>query len=96
MTDTKGSGNRPSRKQAVALRYDQEKGDAPILVGKGAGAIAQKILALAEEHGIPIHEDSDLVEVLSRLDLQEEIPASTYLAVAEILAFIYRTNEKYK
>ena len=57
--------------------------------------LADKIIALAREHDIPVHEDSDLAEILSRLDLFEEIPPSTYLMVAEILAFVYRANSKY-
>ncbi|MBU0479538.1 MAG: EscU/YscU/HrcU family type III secretion system export apparatus switch protein [Proteobacteria bacterium] len=83
------------KKKAVALRYDPARDPAPVVVGKGLNLLAEKIIALAEEHNIPIHEDSDLVEVLSRLDLMAEIPPSAYVLVAEVLAFIYRTNEKY-
>lgn len=82
-------------KKAVALRYDPGRDPAPVVVGKGINLLADKIIALAEEHGIPIQEDSDLVEVLSKLDLMDEIPPSAYVLVAEILAFVYRTNEKY-
>lgn len=88
------SNKKPSRKKAVALRYDQEKDAAPKMIGKGAGHLAEKLIELANEHGIPIHADTDLVEILSRLDLYEEVPPSTYILVAEILAFIYRTNER--
>ena len=95
MTEKTDSGNRHPRKKAVALRYDRDKDPAPIVVGKGIGLVAEKLIELAKEHDIPIHEDADLIEILSRLDLNEKIPASTYLVVAEILAFIYRTNEKY-
>lgn len=84
---------KPSRKKAVALRYDRETDTAPKMIGKGTGHLAEKLIELANEHGIPIHEDTDLVEILSRLDLYEEVPPSTYVLVAEILAFIYRTNE---
>jgi len=96
MTEKKDSGNKPRTKKAVALRYDQEKEAAPTVIGKGQGLMADKILALAKEHNIPVHENSDLVEILSRLDLQAEIPPETYVVVAEILAFIYRANEAYK
>ncbi len=82
-------------KKAVALRYDREHDSAPAIVGKGAGLMAEKIIALAREHGVPIHPDSDLVEVLSRLNINENIPPDTYIMVAEILAFIYRTNQDY-
>ncbi|HIJ78610.1 MAG: EscU/YscU/HrcU family type III secretion system export apparatus switch protein [Desulfobulbaceae bacterium] len=83
------------RKKAVALRYDRSQDPAPRVLAKGAGPVAEKILALAREHNIPIQENSDLVEILAQLDLNEQIPASTYLLVAEILAFVYRTNESY-
>lgn len=82
-------------KKAVALRYDREQEGAPRVIGKGKGLLAEKILEIAKEHGIPIHEDADLTELLSRLGLSEEIPPSAYLAVAEILAFIYRANQCY-
>jgi flagellar biosynthesis protein len=86
----------PVVKKAVALRYDQEKEDAPRIIGKGAGHLAEKLIELAREHNIPVHENSDLLEILSRLDLNEEIPPETYVIVAEILAFVYRTNDSFK
>lgn len=84
-----------AQKKAVALKYDKERDAAPKVVGKGAGLMADRIIALAEEHGIPIQADADLVEVLSRLNLNQEIPPETYVLVAEILAFVYRTNKSY-
>ncbi len=66
-----------------------------MVIGKGRGLVAEKIIKLAEEHDIPIHPDSDLVEVLSCLNLYEEIPPETYVIVAEVLAFIYRANKSY-
>jgi len=89
------SDKKPSRKKAVALRYDAEREESPKVIAKGAGTLAEKLLELAKKHNIPIHEDSDLVNILSRLELNEDIPPSTYIAVAEILAFIYRTNKSY-
>ncbi len=83
------------QKKAVALKYDRERDHAPKVVGKGVGSVAEKIIALAKEHGIPIQLDSDLVEILSRLNLNQEIPPETYVLVAEILAFIYRANQSY-
>ncbi len=85
-----------TRKNAVALRYDREKEESPRLIAKGRGSTAAKIIELAREYGIPVHEDSDLVEALAKLELNEEIPPHTYLAVAEILAFIYRANQEYQ
>ena len=96
MIDRKRSDKNIRHKKAVALRYDKEKDVSPKVIGKGVGLLAEKLLELAREHDIPIHEDADLVEVLSRLELNEEIPESTYFIVAEILAFVYRTNQKYQ
>ena len=96
MTKKNEADNKSPRKKAVALRYNQQKEAAPRVIGKGMGALAERLVALAKEHGIPIHEDADLIEILSRLDLYEEIPPSTYVVVAEILAFIYRTNDQYR
>lgn len=86
--------DRPAKKKAVALRYDTTQDVSPKVVAKGAGEVAAKIIALAKEYGIPIQEDADLVEILAKLDLNAEIPPETYLVVAEILAFIYRANNK--
>jgi flagellar biosynthesis protein len=82
------------RLRVAALRYDHPADRAPKLVARGEGHVAEKILALAKEHGIPIHEDRELVEVLSRLDLEEDIPGEVYQVVAEILAFLYRAHLK--
>lgn len=84
----------PNKKKAVALRYDVTQDASPKVVAKGTGEIAAKIIALAKEHGIPLQEDADLVEILAKLDLNADIPPDTYLVVAEILAFIYRANTK--
>jgi len=89
------SGKNPPQKKAVALRYDQTIDSAPKVVAKGAGLLAERIIALAREHGIPIHDDPDLVEILGKLNLQQEIPPEAYFIVAEILAFIYRANQNY-
>lgn len=83
-----------TKKKAVALRYDTTQDVAPKVIAKGTGEIAEKIIALAKEYGIPIQEDVDLVEILTKLDLNADIPPDTYLMVAEILAFIYRANNR--
>lgn len=79
---------------AVALRYRPKEDQAPKVVGKGRGYVAEKILEIARAHNIPIREDKNLLQVLSRLDLDEEIPPELYRAVAEILAFIYRLSNR--
>ena len=83
------------RQKAVALRY-AEGSRAPTVVASGAGEIAKRILNLAKEHNVPIKRDDTLVEILSRLDIGFEIPPETYRAVAEILAFLYRTDEAWR
>lgn len=81
-------------KKAVALKYDPLKGKAPKLTAKGKGVVADHIIQLAKEHGIPVKDDPDLVEVLSGLELDAEIPPSLYIVVAELLAFAYSMNGK--
>ncbi len=88
-------GERKTRKRAVALKYDAAKENAPRVTAKGSGAVAQKIIALAEEQGIPMTEDPDLVLSLMQLDWYEEIPVALYQVVAEVLAFAYRMNRTY-
>ena len=85
--------NRKSKK-AVALKYNPDKGTAPQVSAKGSGLIAEQIISLAQAEGIPIKDDPDLMEVLSKLDLSEEIPAELYVVVAELLAFVYKMNGK--
>lgn len=84
------------KKKVVVLKYDKEKSAAPVVVAKGKGYIAEKILKIAEENGVPLKEDNDLINYLMGLELYEEIPPELYKAIAEILAFIYKTNEDYK
>lgn len=84
------------RRSAAALKYRPPDDNAPRLVAKGTGELAERILALAKEHNIPIHEDPDLLTVLAQLDLDKEIPAELYKPIAEILSFVYRVNEKAK
>jgi len=86
---------RNRRNKAVALKYRSGADSAPRVVASGRGLIADRILELARACNVPIHEDPDLVEVLARLDLYEEIPPETYLLVAEVLAFIYRANASF-
>ncbi|MCD6198795.1 MAG: EscU/YscU/HrcU family type III secretion system export apparatus switch protein, partial [Deltaproteobacteria bacterium] len=80
---------------AAAIKYDDKRDAAPKLTAKGRGSIAEKIIKLAMEHNIPIREDPALVQILSRLDIDEQIPPEIYKAIAEILAFVYSVNEQY-
>ena len=81
---------------AAAVEYDDRRDTAPRVTAKGRGSIAEKIIKLAMEHNIPIRKDPALVEILSRLDIDQEIPPELYKAIAEILAFVYSVNERYR
>lgn len=84
--------SKEASERAVALRYEHDKEDAPRVVAKGRGKVARQIIEIAEEHGVTIYEDDELVEVLSRLDLNQLIPPELYYAIAEVLAFVYRVD----
>jgi flagellar biosynthesis protein len=84
------------QKEAVALEYDKEKNSAPKVTAKGKGKTAQKIIELAELNDIPIKKDEDLLELLSKVELDKEVPQEMYKAVAEVFSFIYRTTNKSK
>jgi flagellar biosynthesis protein len=83
------------RQSAVALRYDAGREEAPRVVAKGQGAIADRIREVAAEAGIPIREDASLVEILVKLDLDALIPPELYRALAEVLAWAYRQDASY-
>jgi len=80
--------------KAVALKYDRKKDNAPRVIAKGRGEIAEKIIEVAKAHNVPLYEDKNLIQILEALDLETEIPSELYRAVAEVLAFIYRLNER--
>lgn len=81
--------DRESLKNAVALTYTQTDA-APRVVAKGRGLIAEQIIARAKEHGIYVHESPELVSLLMQIDLDQRIPPQLYVAVAELLAWIYQ------
>ena len=77
---------------AVALHYDEVT--APRVVAKGTDEIAQKIFQIARRHQVPLQENKELVQLLSKVDLGEQIPEMLYLAVAEVIAFAYYLRGK--
>jgi len=88
----KKNPEKPPKQKAVALRYQAEKEEAPRVVATGEGFIAEQIVRIALDNGITVHKDSDLVEILSKLDIDALIPIEAFAAVAEILSYIYRTQ----
>ncbi len=79
---------------AVALEYEIGTRQAPRVTAKGYGAIAEQIIAIAEEHGVIIEANPHLAEVLSGVELDESIPMELYEAVAEVIAFVLRASGK--
>jgi len=86
--------DKKNEKKAVALKYDKGKNPAPHLSAKGRGFLAEKIIEVAREHNIPIHQDADLVTILETVEIEQEIPMEVYAVVAEIFAYIYKANKK--
>jgi flagellar biosynthesis protein len=76
-------------KSAVALAYSQTDA-APRVVAKGRGMIAEQIILRAREHGVYVHESPELVSLLMQIDLDQRIPPQLYIAVSELLAWLYR------
>ncbi|SFM17712.1 EscU/YscU/HrcU family type III secretion system export apparatus switch protein [Marinobacter zhejiangensis] len=85
----KQEANRPA---AVALKYDGQH--APTISATGTDELAEEIIRIAREHGIPLYENPELAGILSRLELNDEIPETLYRVVAEILAFAFNLQGK--
>jgi len=81
------------KEKAVALEYDNAKNSAPKVIAKGEGKSAQKIIQIAKENGITLKKDEDLVELLSKVELDKEVPPEMYKAVAELFAFLYKITK---
>ncbi len=83
----------PPRQTAVAVQYSPiDAFSAPTVVASGRGWVAEKILEIAFAHGIKVREDSDLAEILAAVDLDNDIPVEAFVAVAEILRYVYTAN----
>ena len=91
--DLMRESERDKKRKAVALQYDIDTQPAPKVVASGLGHMADQIIAIAEKHGIPIHKDENLVEILGALDVDSFIPLEAYVTVAEILNFIYKARK---
>lgn len=81
-------------KQAVAISYNPGEDPAPLLVAKGKGYLAERIIEIAKENGIYVHPDAALVELLMSVELSEAVPPQLYQVVASVLAMVYRTNKR--
>ena len=85
-----------AEKKAVALKYDPEKNMAPKVVAKGKGHVAENILEAAKKGKVPVYQNKSLVNMLMALELDKEIPTELYTTVAEILAYVYRIDQRRK
>jgi flagellar biosynthesis protein len=80
---------------AISLKYSRGSDSAPKVTAKGQGWVADKIIAMAEEQNIPIKKDKDLISLLEKIDVGNEIPESLYKVVAELLAWVYQLNKDF-
>lgn len=97
MTDTpKTKASSPSdAPESVAVALEEQAGQsAPVITATGRGFVAEQILAIAFANGVKVRSDADLIEVLSAVDVDSEIPAEAIAAVSEILAYVYKANGK--
>ena len=83
------------KKSAISIQYKKDENGAPKVTAKGQGWVAEKIIAMAEEQNIPIKSDKDLIALLEKIDVGQEIPESLYKVVAELLAWVYNLNKEY-
>lgn len=83
---------KPDRQTAVALKDGSESGDMPTIAAAGRGKIAEQILQIAYENGIKVRSDADLAEMLAKIELESPIPSEAFMAVAEVLSYVYRAN----
>lgn len=82
-------------KKAVALKYDENKDAAPVIVASGLGYMAERIVETANQNGVPVYEDNSLATVLSQLDLGTPIPEELYQAIVDIYAYFLKYTPKY-
>lgn len=89
---TSSTSASPTANTAVALKYDGDR--APTVAATGSHELAEEIIRIAREHGVPLYENAELAGILSRLELNEEIPETLYRVIAEILAFAFNLQGK--
>lgn len=83
---------KPARLTAVAITDGDNDGNIPIITAAGRGKIAEQILAIAYENGVKVRSDADLAEILAKIELESPIPSEAFMAVAEVLSYVYRAN----
>ncbi|MGG3572078.1 EscU/YscU/HrcU family type III secretion system export apparatus switch protein [Bacillus gobiensis] len=81
-------------RRAVALKYNEQKDLAPKVTAKGEGLLAEEIIKLGEEAGVPIERNPALVQLMTNLTVDEQIPEALYEVVAEVFSFVYRLDKE--
>ena len=82
-----------AKKKAVALKYDMQQDNAPRVVAKGRGHVAEHILATAQKNSVPVYQNKTLVNMLMALEIDREIPPELYKAIAEVMAYVYKMDK---
>lgn len=82
-------------KLAVALKYENDEQEAPVMIASGRGEIADKIISTAQQENVPVYQDQPLAQILASLETGTEIPPELYQAVAQIIAFVWKIDRKY-
>lgn len=83
-----------NKKNDISIALDYDGKSAPKVTAKGSGEIARRIVEIAQRHGVPVQQDKQLTAMLSNVELNQEIPPALYVAVAQLLAFLYHINGK--
>ncbi|MDR0137350.1 EscU/YscU/HrcU family type III secretion system export apparatus switch protein [Metabacillus idriensis] len=86
--------NENKQKKAAALQYQDKKDAAPRVTAKGKGHVADTIIEAAKLNDVPVQEDPSLIEVLHKMEVNEQIPEELYQAVAEIFSFLYQVDKE--
>lgn len=82
-----------ANKKAVALKYDLQQDNAPRVIAKGRGHVAEHILATAQKNSVPVYQNKTLVNMLMALEIDREIPPELYKAIAEVMAYVYKMDK---
>lgn len=85
---------RPKSPTAVAVHFNPDEDEAPRIIAAGRGKIAEEILKLAFENDVRVREDGALAEMLAKIELESPVPSEAFMAVAEILSYVYRANNE--
>jgi flagellar biosynthesis protein len=88
------NGRHPATRRAVAISYDPANADAPVVTAAGQGLVADEIIRRAREAGVPVTEDPKLAAILSQIDVGRAIPPELYAVIAEVLAYVYRLEDR--